>query len=117
MNIFVVEDSAGTRRFLTGLLTSLTRHQVYSFPSAEDALEQLHRQRPSILLTDLDLPGLSGEGLARVASRLPTPPRIVFMSGDARRLDAARGLASRLLRKPFSIEELLFFFEEPLEDS
>ena len=117
MNVFVVEDSAGTRRFLTGLLSSMTRQQVYSFPSAEDALEQFQRQPPSILLTDLDLPGLSGEGLARVASRLPRPPRIVFMSGDTRRLEAARGLASRLLRKPFSIEELLFFFEEPLEDS
>ena len=117
MNVFVVEDCAGTRRFLTALLTSMTRHQVFSFPTAEDALEQFHRLPPSVLLTDLDLPGLSGEGLARVASRLPAPPRVVLMSGDVRRLEAARGLASSLLRKPFSIEELLFYFEEPLEDS
>jgi two-component system, OmpR family, KDP operon response regulator KdpE len=117
MKVFVVDDNAGTRRFITGLLTSMTRHEVFGFTTAEDALDEIRRQPPSVLLTDLDLPGLSGESLARLASRLSAPPRIVLMSGDARRLQAARVFASGLLTKPFSIEELLFWFEEPSGDS
>jgi DNA-binding response OmpR family regulator len=117
MRVFVVEDDADTRRFITWLLTSMTSHEISSFPNAEDALDEIRRGQPSVLLTDLDLPGLSGESLARVASRLPAPPRVVFMSSDAKRLEAARVQAPSLLRKPFSIEELLSFFEEPLEGS
>jgi CheY-like chemotaxis protein len=117
MRVYVVEDDADTRYFVTWLLTSMTGHEVSSFPSAEDALEVIRLRQPSILLTDLNLPGLSGESLAQAALRLPAPPRIVLMSSDLKRLEAARGLASSLLRKPFSIDEVLSVFEEPSEDS
>jgi FixJ family two-component response regulator len=48
MSVFVVDDDADTRRFITWLLTSKTRHQVVGFPTAEAALEELHHVSPSV---------------------------------------------------------------------
>lgn len=112
MRVFVVEDDAGTRRLLTWLLSLRTRHEVFGFPSAEAALVELRRLCPAILLSDLCLPSLSGEELARAVARLPVPPRVILMSGDARRLEAARPLCQSSLLKPFSISDLLLLFEQ-----
>lgn len=117
MSVFVVEDDKDTRRFVTWLLTSRTRHDVFSFENAEEALTELHRREPSLLLTDLGLPGLSGEELARVASRLPNPPRIVLMSGDRGRLQEARSVSAAVLPKPFSMAELMLVVEQSMEES
>jgi DNA-binding response OmpR family regulator len=117
MNVFVVEDDPDTRRFVAWLLASRTRHEVFSFPNAEAALAELRHLAPSVLLTDLGLPGLSGEDLAWAASHLAVPPRIVLMSADPKRLEAARSLSRSLLKKPFSIDELLLAFEQPEEES
>lgn len=110
MRIFVVEDDDATRRLVTWLLSMKTRHEVFGFPSAEAALGELRRQCPSVLLTDLCLPGLSGEELAQAVSRLPVPPRIVLMSGETTRLEKARPLCHQALLKPFSISDLLTAF-------
>ncbi len=115
MRVFVVEDDAGSRRFVAWLLGMRTGHEVIAFATAEAALGQLHRLSPSILLADLGLPGRSGEDLARAAARLTEPPRIILTSGDPVRLEQARPLADDLLAKPFSIPELLLVLEPPLE--
>jgi CheY-like chemotaxis protein len=111
MRVFVVEDDAGSRRFITWLLALRTRHEVFAFETAEAALEELARLAPCVLLTDLNLPGRSGEDLARAAAQLPQPPRVVLMSADPGRLEQARPLSDTVLAKPFSISELLLAFE------
>src|SRR5262245_61297043 len=116
MSVFVVDDDGDTRRFITRLLTAKTRHHVFSFADAEAVLDEFRRWSPTVRLTDLSLPGIQGEALAWAASRLVVPPRIILMSADANRLEEARALSDSLLRKPFSIAELLHFFEPPLEE-
>lgn len=117
MSVFVVEDDREMRRFVAWLLTSRTRHDVFCFESAEEALSELPLRKPSLLLTDLGLPGLSGEDLARAASRLPEPPRIVLMSGDRGRLEEARAVSKAVLPKPFSMAELMLIVEQSMEES
>ena len=72
---------------------------------------------PSLVISDLDMPGLSGEEVAEAAARLPRPPRIVLMSGDHDRLERASSLAQATLEKPFSFKSLLSILESPCRES
>jgi two-component system nitrogen regulation response regulator GlnG len=107
MKIFVVDDDPSLQRFVERWLTSLTEHEVSFFDNGAAAVEALARQSPCILVSDLDMPGVSGEEVAAAAARLPNPPRIVLMSGDHDRLERARPLAQATLEKPFALTELL----------
>lgn len=107
MRIFVVDDDASLRGFLKRWLAARTTHDVRAFESGEEALEAMVSLSPNLVLTDLAMPGLSGEDVARAAALLPNPPRIVLMSGDPVRLEHARPLGQATLEKPFSIGDLM----------
>lgn len=107
MKIFVVDDDPSLRRFIQRWLAAHTRHEVHTFESGEEAVLALETLSPNLVLSDLGMPGLSGEDVALAASRLPQPPRVVLMSGDPVRLEHARDLAQATLEKPFSISDLL----------
>jgi len=111
MKIFLVDDDPSLRSFVERWLTSLDRHELWIFDEAASAIDALPEQSPCLVLSDLDMPGLSGEELAQAAARLPRPPRVVLMSGDHDRLERARGLAEATLQKPFSFGELLSLIE------
>lgn len=79
LRILLVEDEDDIRDNTAELL-DMMGCEVLQAASAEAALPLL-AQAPSIVLTDLQLPGMSGEDLARlIKSRLPLA-RIVFVSG------------------------------------
>jgi len=107
MRIFVVDDDASLRGFVKRWLAAHTRHEVHTFESGEDAVLALESLAPNLVITDLGMPGLSGEDVARAAALLAEKPRIVVMSGDPLRLERARELAEAALEKPFSIKDLL----------
>jgi two-component system nitrogen regulation response regulator GlnG len=111
MRIFIVDDDATLRGFVKRWLTSLDRYELWIFDNGVSAIEALADQSPCVLLSDLDMPGASGEDVAQAAARLPRPPHIVLMSGDHDRLQKARGLAQATLEKPFSFRELLSIIE------
>lgn len=71
--------------------------------SGRAALRLLHDEPPSVLVAELDLPGLSGEELAVRARLLPKPPLVVLIGADHERLARASRHADRILRKPFDM--------------
>jgi len=103
--VFVVEDEPLVREFLEWALGRAYR--VRAFGNGRDARTALRHETPDLVLSDLDLPGLSGEALATVARALPFAPTIVFMSADPGRLERAKAQASAVLEKPFSLVDLL----------
>jgi two-component system C4-dicarboxylate transport response regulator DctD len=107
MQIFVVDDDPSLRMFVKRWLAQLAGHDVRVFDNGAAAVEALTSHTPCLLLSDLDMPGLSGEEVAEAAAHLPRPPRIVLMSGDHDRLKRAQGLAQATLEKPFSFRALL----------
>jgi DNA-binding NtrC family response regulator len=111
MKIFVVDDDPSLQRFVERWLASFTGHEVVYFDNGAAAIEALARVSPCILVSDLDMPGLSGEEVARAAARLQHPPRIVLMSGDYDRLERAQTLAHATLEKPFALTDLLATLE------
>ncbi len=71
--------------------------------SGSEALRTLLDEPPSVLIAELDLPGVSGEQLAVRARTLPDPPLVVLIGADHERLSRAAGYADHTLRKPFEI--------------
>jgi CheY-like chemotaxis protein len=103
--VFVVEDDPGIRVLLEKVLG--TFYSLRSFESGREALNALQALPPDVLLTDLEVPEICGEDLAWVAAQLGSPPRIVAMSGDRRRLLRAARWAQATVPKPFAIPALI----------
>ena len=104
MRLMLVEDDAALRRFLEVVLGA--SHEVVAHPLGEPALAALAQQTPDVLVSDLMLPDVPGEEIARAALRIERSPFIVLISGDRARLERARPLADATLPKPFTVGEL-----------
>ena len=105
MRILIVEDEAALRVILEDYF--FDEHDVRALGSGKRAMELLRGWQPDVLISDLGLPGLSGEDLAQAAAALPRPARVVLMSAERDRLEMARPLADVVLHKPFKIDELI----------
>ena len=112
-NVLVAEDNPVNRRLLEVMLTK----QGYMVRSAEDgvqALAEVERERPEILLLDIQMPGLTGPDVARrVRARegqlgLPHLPMLA-VTANAFKGDRDACLAAGMddfLAKPFTASEL-----------
>jgi CheY-like chemotaxis protein len=103
--VYVVEDDAGVRALLERALG--TFYSLRTFETGREALNALQALPPDVLLTDLQIGDFDGEDLAWVARNLDTPPRVVVMSGDRRRLHLAARWAQATVPKPFALPALI----------
>lgn len=78
--ITIVEDNEVVRDGFALLIDSVSEHQVVStYDNCEDALKNLKKDRPTIILMDLELPGMHGvEGTRRIKKLLPEVNIIVI---------------------------------------
>ncbi|HET6438947.1 MAG TPA: response regulator [Anaeromyxobacter sp.] len=105
LRILVVEDEPDIRDLLVAGLAEEGPAEVEAAADGEEALRLLERgPRPSVILLDLRMPVLSGEGVLRALEEQPGHPPVVTMSACTRM--APRGAAGHL-DKPFSIREAL----------
>ena len=102
LRVVLVEDDESLRTTTTELL-ELLGYVVASASSGEEALALPALSVADILMTDLELPGMSGEELAQ-AARLQAPGlAIVFASGRNSTSTLER---STVLGKPYDLETL-----------
>jgi len=80
--VLLVEDDATSAEVLQGLLQAQGHHVVHA-PQALAALSELSAQRFDLALVDLDLPGMGGLELARIATGLPDAPPLVAITATA----------------------------------
>lgn len=106
--ILLIDDSAMMRRFIALFLGE--KYQVTDCETAEEALHLLNSGfRPRLVVTDLDLPGLSGTALVRsLQQHLPFTPLLVISGAkeSKTRLGALAAGADDFLSKPFHPAEL-----------
>jgi CheY-like chemotaxis protein len=101
--VLLVEDDAAVREVTRRLLGG-AGYAVLGVPTAEDALASIAQNQTQLVITDIDLPGMSGVDLARqigAQGRLP----VVFTSGMAS--DPSRLDGRPFLPKPYSADDLL----------
>ena|SRR5260370_11590677 len=115
--IAVVDDDESVRTALGGALNSVGL-KTRSFASAEEFWDSEQRSRTACLITDIQMPGMSGlelqSALAEENSRIP----IIFITayGDPKmRMRAMRAGAVEFLGKPFDDEVLLKSVRAALE--
>jgi two-component system, OmpR family, KDP operon response regulator KdpE len=106
--ILVVDDEVEIMR---ALQRSLAAHgyEVFVAKNGEDALEEVARHRPDLMLLDLGLPGISGLEVCKKVRESSNLPIIVLSVKDTER-DKVLALdlgADDYVSKPFSINEVL----------
>jgi CheY-like chemotaxis protein len=105
-HVLLVEDDADSRDALSDLLGALGL-DCTAVASAEEALPLVPTQRFDILFTDLTLPGMSGDNLARAVLRQQPDIRVLLVSGYGPRAEIGDTIpGARLLGKPLDIAEL-----------
>jgi signal transduction histidine kinase/DNA-binding response OmpR family regulator len=104
-SVLLVEDDGASREATKELLLALG-HQCAAVSSAEEALAALSSTDYDLLLTDINLPQMSGLELARVVRSTRPDMAVVFVSGYGQ-IDLGNRLAgARILRKPFELAAL-----------
>jgi uncharacterized protein (TIGR02266 family) len=103
--ILVVDDTALFRELNSIFLARFGR--VITASSGENALELIRSERPAVVVTDLNMPGIGGDVLCREVRRDPeiadTPIVILAPADDAAdRARAVRSGADDVVAKPIS---------------
>ena len=107
-NILVVDDEPQIRRVLRSTL-SARGYEITEAKTGEEALDRLRKDRPDLILLDVNMPGMGGIEACREIRRGSDAPIIMLTVRNAERdkvaaLDAG---ADDYVVKPFGIEELL----------
>ncbi len=107
-NILVVDDEPQIRRVMRSTL-SVHGYVITEASNGEDAVESVRKNRPDLVLLDVNMPGIGGIEACREIRRASDAPIIMLTVRNAERdkvlaLDAG---ADDYVVKPFSIEELL----------
>jgi two-component system cell cycle sensor histidine kinase/response regulator CckA len=109
--VLVVEDESAVRRFVQRAL----ERKGFEILEAADGTEALdlmesHRGRVDVVVTDIDMPQMSGIELARELARSHPETPVLFLSGSSRDFlddpDAQEALGS-FLQKPFTEEAIV----------
>jgi signal transduction histidine kinase len=115
-SLLVVDDEASVRQLFAECLGA--RYYCTTATNAEEALGLLARSAFALVLTDVNMPGLSGiELLRRVVAQYPDTAVVVVSAIDRtqRVLDAIRLGASDYLVKPIELDVLELAVERALE--
>lgn len=115
--LLLVDDDPGLRLLLRTTLAA-DECAVEETSSAEEAADLARFWRPSLVVLDVGLPGMSGLAFCRELKEKPVygSPRVILLTGgETSGEDALSSRADALLRKPFSPLDLLAVVDRLLE--
>jgi two-component system response regulator FixJ len=107
--VYLVDDDAAVRRGLGRLLKS-AGYDVVSCDTAEAYLALASYQKPSCLLLDIRMPGMTGLELQRALHGGGGHPPVVLLSGHVDAATAERAIAEgavAVLSKPVDFDTLV----------
>lgn len=107
-SILVVDDEPQIRRVMRSTLAS-RGYVILEAKTGEEAIELARKEKPDLILVDVNMPGMSGVEACREIRRGSAAPIIMLTVRNTERdkvlaLDAG---ADDYVAKPFGIEELL----------
>lgn len=120
--VLVVEDSRAMRVFVSSILEATGRYEVIEVDNGFDALRALPRGDYALIVTDVNMPDVSGIELTKFVrdnAKYKGIP-VIVISTDSSRKDLTRAKeagASDFLAKPFTAEELLAVIARAREET
>ena len=109
--ILIVEDSSMTRSMIRAAIEDVGEYETIEAENGFDALKLLPIHAFSLIITDINMPGINGLELISFAKGDPrfkdTP--IIIISTEKSEEDRGRGMklgANAYLTKPFSAEDI-----------
>ncbi len=105
--ILVAEDDEPIRLALREVL-EVEGYQVVVAADGAEALQQIAREVPALIITDLQMPNVDGHQLcARVRSNVRTENVPIVVLTAEHRLETLKARVDAIIRKPFDIDALL----------
>jgi CheY-like chemotaxis protein len=106
MHVLVVDDEPANAA-LTGAMLRAQGFGIESATSGSDALQRARRQKPDLIVTDYEMPGMTGREVAeRIRANKDTSEIPILICTYADVTEADLRPADALLRRPFSQEDL-----------
>lgn len=108
--ILVVDDEPNTRAFICDGLSALgITDDVLGVSTADEAIAEISRDMPDLVITDVRMPGLNGLDLARYLRQSYPDTKVIVVTGYSTR-DIERTALSlsvtAVLKKPFGLDTL-----------
>lgn len=117
--VLVVDDHDAARESMTEILRQ-AGHEVFPASSAIDALRRLEDLEVDVILTDLNMPAMSGVEFIRAVSERGCDVQIAMITAYASvasAVDAMRYGAFDYIEKPFDAEQLEALVERALRNA
>lgn len=107
--IFVVDDEEDIIDILTEMLTS-QNFSVKSFTKAKEALEELKKLKPQVILSDMKMPQMSGLDFLKEVNKIEPDIPLIFISGYLDKetiIDAISHGVFGAIEKPFNESQVI----------
>ena len=106
--LLIIDDEEGIRKVLTLSLAS-DGYDVLAAATGEEGIEVFKKESPSIILTDIKMPGMDGIEVLKQIKELNTDAEVIMITGHGDMDSAIESLkldASDFLNKPIKDEAL-----------
>ena len=116
--ILVVEDDEVLRQLLIDVLSDLG-HEIESAETGEDGLRAMEQDVFDVILLDINLPGMDGMDVLRLAPARQPDTQVVMMTAFGTvdtAVEAMKQGAFDYINKPFSTDELVLTIQRALEE-
>jgi len=116
-HIFIIDDSEAITKLLNIMLSKMG-YSTYVYHNALDFLKEIPDVSPSILITDMNIPEMSGIELQDKLIRLNRTMPVIFISGEAtvpQSVTALKQGAVDFLIKPVNKQQLKTAVESAFE--
>jgi CheY-like chemotaxis protein len=109
VRVLVIDDDEDIRRLLADILTS-AGHEVTDVRSGTEAAEIFKKDNFDLVLTDLEMPEMSGWEIARSLKKLNPNLMIALITGWGETIDSGQLQESgidTIVNKPFRMDQIL----------
>lgn len=116
--VVIVDDEVQIGNLLAEYLLRMDIGAL-AFSKASEALEYVQKEQVSLVITDIDMPGINGFQLLRMLRQVKPQIQVILMTGypDKERYSRAKSEgAVTVLVKPLATKEFLRVIEERLQE-